>query len=286
MAQPCVAQALEPRAYSPSPTGTNFFLVSYGRSTGGVLFDPSLPVTDVDARLNIGALAYGRTFGVFDHAASATLAVPYVVGEISGNVGETQRSISQSGMADTKLRLAMNIIGGPALTPAEFAQHTPQTTLGASLSIEAPAGQYDPNKLINIGTNRWAFKPELGVSQPIGRWFVEGYAGVWLFAENSQWLGNNHRQQDPIESLQGHVSYTFRPRLWLAGDATYYSGGRTTVNGTRNANQQANSRIGLTMSIPAGKRQSVKFSWSDGATTRAGGDFKTLGIAWQYAWFD
>jgi hypothetical protein len=36
------AQELEPRAYSPSPVGTTFLLGGFGRSEGGILFDPSL----------------------------------------------------------------------------------------------------------------------------------------------------------------------------------------------------------------------------------------------------
>jgi hypothetical protein len=282
----CPAQELEPRAYSPNPVGVNFLVQSFARSTGEVLFDPSLAVSDVEARLNASIVAYGHTFGVLDHAASASLAVPYVWGNISGNVGDSRREIRRSGLADAQLRVAVNLIGGPALTPAEFARRIPQTSVGVSLTIVPPVGQYDSTKLINIGSNRWAFRPQIGVSYPTGRWYLEGYAGVWLFTDNTEYYGGVRREQDAIETLQGHVSYTIRPRLWLAFDATSYTGGRTTVNDRRNADRQSNSRVGLTFSLPAGARQSVKFSWSKGATTRIGGDFTTFGAAWQYTWFD
>jgi predicted porin len=147
-------------------------------------------------------------------------------------------------------------------------------------------GEYFSDKLVNIGANRWAFKPELGVSYPIGRWYLDAYAGVWLFTDNDAFFGGAKREQDPLASYQVHVSYAFRPRLWIAFDATYYTGGRTTVDGTRNADTQSNSRLGLTMSLPIGRSQSLKFNWSEGATTRIGGDFTTVGIAWQWAWFD
>jgi hypothetical protein len=155
-----------------------------------------------------------------------------------------------------------------------------------SLSIISPVGQYDQAKLINIGSNRWSFKPEIGLAIPRGRWDVEAYVGVWLFADNEEFFGGARREQSPIGTIQGHISYTFRPRLWLAFDATYYKGGRTTLNGTRNSDLQSNARVGLTLSVPASARQSLKFSWSDGATTRIGGDFTTYGIVWQYAWID
>jgi hypothetical protein len=182
--------------------------------------------------------------------------------------------------------LAVNLIGGPALTPADFSKRKPRTTLGASLVVVAPVGEYDPQKLINIGSNRWAFKPEIGISTPIGPWFLEGYAGVWLFMDNDNFFGGQHREQDPLASFQAHVSYTFRPSLWVAFDATHYSGGRTTINGSQNDDRQANLRLGLTVSIPVAKGHSIKLNWSDGAVTRIGGDFTSVGIGWQYAWFD
>jgi hypothetical protein len=280
------SQDLEPRAYSPSPVGVNFFVAGYTRTTGGVVVDPSLPLSDVHAELDTGVIGYGHTFGILDRAASAAVAIPYVQGDVAGDVGENRRSVSRSGLGDVRLRLSVNLLGGEALTPAQFAVRKPRTTLGASLVVGAPVGQYDSSKLINLGANRWAFKPELGVSHPVGRWSLDAYAGMWLFTDNDNYFGGARREQDPIETYQAHVSYTFRPRLWLAADATYYRGGRTTVNGEENANLLSNSRVGLTLSIPIGAKQSLKLAWTDGATTRIGGDFTTYGVVWQYTWFD
>jgi Putative MetA-pathway of phenol degradation len=278
------AQELEPRAYSPSPVGTNFLLAGYARSSGDVVVDASLPFSDIDAQLNFGTLAYGHTFGVLGRAANMLIVAPCVWGDVSGNVNEEARSISRSGLGDPRLRLSVNLLGGPALTPAEFAVRKPATTLGASLTVVPPLGEYYPEKLINLGANRWAFKPELGLSVPVGRWSLDAYAGVWLFGDNDEFFGGVRREQDPIGALQFHASYTFRPRLWVAFDSTWYAGGRSTVNGVEKSDRQENTRIGLTLSLPMGNRQSIKLTWSDGATTRVGGDFSTFGVAWQYAW--
>jgi hypothetical protein len=211
--------------------------------------------------------------------------MPYVRGTFSGSFGEQSAEIGRSGLADTQVRLAVNLLGGPALTPAQFAVRTPEPTIGASLTLVLPTGQYDPAKLINIGTNRWGFKPEIGFSYPRGNWYFETYMGIWSYTENSVFFGGVRRQEDPIGSLQGHVSYTIRQRMWVAFDATYYAGGRTTTRDTRDPDFQANSRLGLTFSMPLGTHQSLKLAWSDGATTRVGGDFVSYGIAWQYLWF-
>jgi len=279
-----LAQELEPRAYSPSPTGANFVLVTYGRTTGDVLFDPSIPATDVVARINAGAALYGRTFGLFGRAASIGFALPYVIGTLEGNLGGAFTSARRSGLADSRLRLAVNLLGGPALKPKEFGQRTPRTTLGASVVVVAPTGQYDSSKLINLSTNRWALKPELGLSYPRGRWTFDLYAGAWIFGDNRNFYGGSVRSQEHMTVLQGHASYTIRPRLWLAADATFYAGGRTAVDSVKKDDRQENSRAGLTLSLPLG-RHSLKLAWSEGTTTRIGGDFRTLAIAWQYLWF-
>ena len=282
----CRAQEIEPRAYSPSPSGVNFLVLVAGRSEGGVLTDPSLPVTDVEAKIGALGFGYGRTFAMFGHSANFAVALPYLTLDASGNIGEDRASASREGIGDTKIRLAMNLIGGPAMTPREFTQREPQTTLGFSTSLSVPTGEYDPSKLINLGTNRWALKAELGLTHPIGKWLLEAYAGAWWFEDNDNFFGGQRREQDPLASAQVHVSYTFKPRMWLALNTTYYQGGQTTVNGVGKDDRQSNSRAGITFSMPVGQKYSLKFNWSRGATTRIGSNFTSYGLGLQYGWLD
>lgn len=280
------AQSLEPRAYSPNPVGANFALANYGYQTGAIVFDASLPFSDVTAKINAGTLGYVRTFSLFGRSASAGLAVPYVWGSVEGQVNEEQRRITRSGFADLQGRLTVNLLGGPALTPKEFAATPPKTALGFTLVTVAPTGQYYPDKLINIGANRWAFKTELGLSQPLGKWAFEAYAAGWFFTANDDFYGGYVRTQAPIWAFQGHVSYTFAPRLWLAASGTYYTGGETSLDGQPKADLQENARVSLTASVPLGRRQSLKFFWAKGATTRVGADFTTYSVTYQILWFD
>lgn len=280
------AQELEPRAYSPNPVGVNFLVLGVGHSSGDVLFDPSLPLTDVNARITAGLAGFGRTFGLFGRSASAGFVAPYVAADVSGSVGEDRRDVQRLGFGDPRLRLAMNIIGGEALTPVQFATRRPRATLGASVVIVPPLGQYDSTKLVNLGSNRWSFKPELGFSQPLGRWYLEMYAGLWWFTQNDAFFGGTQRQQDAIRTLQAHVSYTVRPQFWFAADATHYRGGQSSIDGSDRMDALANTRVGITMSLPITARQSLKLSWSDGVATRIGGDFTNYAIAWQYTWID
>ena len=284
-AHPLNAQDLEPRAYSASPIGLRFVVGAVTRSGGGVLVDPSLPVEDVEASVNAFALGVGSTFALFGRTALLVGVMPYALADASGRVEEAARSVSRSGLADPRIKLAVNLLGGRAMRPREFAKSRSATISGVSVSVVPPVGQYYPARLINLGANRWSFKPEVGISRAIQKWTVEGYSGVWLFTANDSFYpGESRRTQQPVLALQGHASYTVRPQLWVAFDATWYTGGSTSIDGVEKADLQRNSRLGTTLSLPVTSRHSVKISYSTGATTRIGGDFNTVGVAWQFSW--
>jgi outer membrane putative beta-barrel porin/alpha-amylase len=278
------AQDMEARAYSPAPVGANVAVFVYSFQTGDVLFDPSIPLKDVKVTLNATAVGYGRTLGLFGRQTTVSAALPYAWGRVRGTVFEQAAEITRSGLGDLRLRVAVNLMGSPALSPREFAARKPATTLGASFSVILPTGQYDPRRLVNLGVNRFAFKPEMGLSQPVGRWTLELNAGAWFFTDNKDFFGGVRREQKPIATLQGHVVYTIRARMWLACDGTYYTGGRTILNGVLNQDLLRNSRIGVTFSLPVTRTQSFKVSWAKGLTALVGGDLNTITIGWQYAW--
>jgi|OpeIllAssembly_1097287.scaffolds.fasta_scaffold181539_1 hypothetical protein len=280
-----LAQQLEPRAYAPAPAGMSIFGVAAFYSSGDVVLDPSVPIENLQARVRIAAPFYGRTFGLFGRLANVGIIAPFAQADATGDVEGEGRSIDRSGPGDPVFRFAVNLIGSPALTPKEFSTRTRETILGTSLTVVAPLGQYDPAKLINLGANRWAFKPELGLSHPVGPWDLELYAGVWVFTANDNFYGGKVRRQDPLRTTQAHVVYTFLPNLWLSLDYTYYAGGATTVTGQQKRDRQDNSRTGLTLAVPVARQQSMKLSWSRGVSVRVGQDFDALGVSWQYFWF-
>ncbi len=282
------AQELEPRAYSPSPVGTTFLLVFFGRSSGDVSFDPTVPVTNAKAALYFPALAAGQTFGLLGRQALFTAILPYVWGSASGDVGEQQQRIARSGLANMGLKVSVNLRGSPALTPKAFAAVPHRNTIiAASLAVAAPSGQYDKARLVNIGTNRWSFKPELGLSYPVKKFYLDFYASSCFFTENASYFpGQSARSQAPLLAVQGHLSYVIRQRLWLAFDSTWYGGGSVRVNGGPPLNRLSNSRLGGTVSAPVAERQSLKIAYSSGVTGRVGAAFSTVTLGWQYVFFD
>ena len=288
----CAAQELVPRAYFPAPVSSNALILTYGLSNGEILFDPTLPVTDASGTIHAPVVSYYHAFDFLGRSANVTGSLPFAVGNFRGMVDGADRAIRRAGMADVVARLAVNLAGGPALSLAESVKTRPsRSVLGASVKVIAPTGQYDPTRIINIGTNRWAVKPEVGYMGRAGRIVFDVYGGVWFFTANNAFAvtearpEGNKRTQDPIGAFELHVSYDVKPRLWISADVNYWRGGRTSVNGVESgATLQANSRLGLTGSVPLTGTQSLKVSYSDGVIVRVGGSFRVLTASWQYSW--
>ncbi|MBN2174328.1 MAG: transporter [Bacteroidales bacterium] len=280
------AQDLDPRAYIRLPVKTYTLITGYSYSYGAVLTDLSYPIQDLDARVHSGTIGYAQTFSLFGLSAQAMMAVPYVWSDLSGSVVGQQQCASLNGLADSRLRLTVLVLGGPAAGLAELINAPRKTIIGVSMSIGVPTGEYSSDMLINIGTHRWSFKPEMALSQPLGkRWLIDVYSGVWLFtANNSYYPGSSERSQDPLGSFQVHISYNITPRFWIAYNTTYYVGGKSTIDGITYDDRQSNTRIGLTSVLPVGKSNSIKLAASTGGIVRVGQDFTTFSIGWQHAW--
>lgn len=281
------AQDLDPRAYARIPVDMSFVVAGFSYSSGGMVTDVTMPMQNGHADVETPSIAVGHTFSLFGQTAQAYAALPYSWAQGSAEVGGQTQNITRSGFSDMRLRFSMLFLGAPAAKGEEFAKVPRQTILGTGLTLVAPIGQYFPDKFINLGANRWAFKPEIALSQPLGnRWLLDFYAAIWLFTANhSYYAGNSTRTQDPLVAFQAHISYTVMPLMWAAIDFTYYAGGISYVDGSDMDNRQENSRIGWTLVLPIGDRHSVKLSGSTGAIIRFGADFTTLAVGWQTLFF-
>ncbi len=283
---PCLAtaQSMEPRAYSNAPVGMNFLILGYVYQKGHVLLDPSVPIKDVNIEAHSALAAYSRVVDVFGKSGRIDLFVPYSRLTGSGTMGDREQERKMAGFADPAARFSVNLYGAPALTLEEFKDYRQDTIIGVSFMTTAPLGHYDDSKLANIGSNRWSFKPEVGVSQAFGSWTVEGIGGVTFFTDNDDYFDGQRREQAPIYSVQAHLIYNFESGIWAALNATGYVGGKTSIDGLHGDDEQRNVRVGATLAFPIDIHNSIKLYGSTAVETRIGGDFNTLGIAWQYRW--
>ena len=281
---PAAAQDLTPRTYWPAPNGTRLFIFGYAHQTGDVVTDPSIPITGVDSTIDSGVIAYQQTLGLFGRTGNFQLEVPYVDGTTTGMVSDEPGRRDVSGFGDIAATLTINLLGAPSMSPADFQElrQQPRPILGASLKIVVPTGEYEADRLINIGTNRWAARLQLGYIRPLSReWLLEISAGAWFFEDNDEFLGVT-REQDPITALNFHLVRRFSPGFWGSVDLNYYLGGHTTVDGERKADLQRNSRLGFSIAYPFRRRHGVKLGISEGVVTESGGDFRTITLNYVY----
>jgi hypothetical protein len=288
----CDAQELVPRAYVIAPTHWNAVNVSYSSNVGTVLFDGSVPITSATSNVSALTISYTHAFGFFGRTAAFTAALPYSIGNAQGLVFDVPKSSHLSGLLPAIFRLSANLRGGPAMNAEEFKRWHQKTIIGASFLFVPPTGQYDPTKLINLGSNRWSFRAEVGYSRRMGHWIVDGYGGIWAFTTNPEFFshdqffpGTNTLSQSPIGEFDAHLSYDFRPGLWVSLNGNFWHGGGTNLNGAQSPGTlQTASRVGLTSAIPLNKTQAVKVMFSRGTYVRYPGNYTSIGVGWQYSW--
>jgi hypothetical protein len=262
----------------------NFALLGYAYSDGGVTTDPSVPLTDADIQVHQALLGYARSLDLWGLSGKIAAVLPHAWLSGTASFMDQPHEREVSGLGDPRLQLSVNLYGAPALSLKEFAEYKQDLIIGASLQITVPLGQYDSDKLVNIGTNRWSVKPEVGISKAWGPLILELMASVTFYTDNDDFFGGRTREQDPLYSLQAHVIYSLPFGIWAALMGTYYTGGRTTVDGVRADDRQENTRLGATVALPVDRHNSVKVYASTGVSARTGTDFTTVGVAWQFRW--
>ncbi len=286
------AQDLAPRAYVITPLHSNALTLTWSFYDGNINYNGALPVSGATGTYSVPIFSYYHSFDFFGRSANITASLPYGVGNFQGTTLGAEPHLYRSGLLDSVYRFSVNLKGGPAMPPQKFIKWRQKLLLGASLKVMAPTGQYDPTKLINWGTNRWSFKPEFGYSQRWGNWILDGYFGVWFFttnpdfwSRNSYYAGTRSQSQNPIGAFEGHLSRSFKPRLWASLDGNFWFGGKISLNGVQNPlTRQTNSRLGATVGVPITQHQSLKVSYSGGTYIRYGGNYQNVSVAWQYGW--
>jgi hypothetical protein len=284
VAAPTHAGEIEPRAYANTPVGINFLLAGYAYTDGGLSTPGSSPIKDAQLKMNTGILAYARTLDVWGKSGKFDVIVPY--SHLSGTamVADQPRERKVSGFHDPLFRFSVNFYGAPALSMKEFPNYQQDVIIGASVQVSAPLGQYDNDKLVNLGNNRWFVKPDIGISKAWGKFTVELSTGVFIFSNNDDYFGGHTLEQDPVYSSQIHATYNLGNGVWVAVSVTNDYGGRQTTDGVRSDDVMNNSRVGATIALPVNRNNSIKLYASSSVHTSLGNDYNLGGILWQYRW--
>ncbi|MFV2058414.1 MAG: transporter [Thiohalomonadales bacterium] len=278
------SQELEPRSYINIPVGLNFVALAYGYTDGDIYTAPSVPIEDLALRVDGPLLAYGYTFGMFGRSTKFDFSVGRMCGFASAIFEGDNISRKFCGVTDTKVRLNYNFYGSPALTLKEFGTYKRDIVVGASFQINVPTGKYDTDYFFNVGSNRWYYKPEIGLSIPYRKWEFDFAVSAKIFGDNTELKKTFTLSQDPIYNLQLHIIYYIVRGQWIALDSNYFRGGDTYRNGSRSTVTSGNYRGGVTYSYAFNWQHSIKLLAHKGVSTRLGNDSVVYGLAWAYTW--
>ena len=284
------SQELEPRRWNHIPTGGNFGGLVYAYTFGDIYLIPALKIENATFDLQTIGAKYIRSFELLGKSARIELIQPYQIGHYKGLLNGAPATVDRSGLSDTSVRFAVNLLGAPPLAGKEFAAYRAsldsETIVGLGFVLQAPTGQYYEDKLINLGNNRFAFRPQLGVVHNFSsKWGVELTAQSWIFTENDRFYRGTRLQQAPLIAADASTTYTFRPGLWLAGSVGYAGGGITTVNGRSNHDSQENIGWALNLGIPISRQVAIKLGYVGTRTEVSTGlDTDTVSCALSVVW--
>ena len=278
------AQELQPRTLVNLPVRLNIVTAAAGYARGNLLLEPTLPIEDGKAELFTVIPGFFRTFGLLGMSAQAGVLVPWVTGTWRGRLAGADTSTDRTGIGDVQLRMSFNFAGAPAVTRSEFAGYRQRTVAGVTMAVGMPVGQYYPERLINLGTNRWAFSARAGASHLAGRFLLEATGSATVYTTNHDFYGGRTLEQHPFYDAQAHLAYGIRgAQLWAAGSIGYGWGGRTVVDGNPGQPLE-NVRASATLRLPLAPGHALKLVFIHGLHTRLGTDFDTFQGVYQYVW--
>ncbi len=278
------SQELEPRAMTNLPVGTNFLIGGYGYAQGNLLLDPALPIEGLNSNIHSGFTAYVRSINLFDLSAKVDVIIPYVLGDWQGDIDNVRTYKARNGLGDLRVRFSFNFLGSQAMNISDFENYKPENVSGISVQIIVPTGDYNANELINIGSNRWAFKTQWGFARNLDKWIIESYVGLWFFTNNTNFLNGNKLSQKPLYTIKMHVIRELPKKMWLALNVGYGIGAKTEVNGIPRDTEISTARLGLIYAVPIAKKHTLKFAYITGFRFNRGSDFDAISLSYQYRW--
>jgi len=279
------AQFRDARTYENTPVGTNQLELGYAYLHANASIDTSLIISGAKVKLHQGTITYTRYFGFLHRLMWVEAGLP--VAGLGGSVSGTNIQGSATGVGDSSYAVATLLKGGPALNEAQFEGYKPTATLGVSLTITAPTGLYQANKILNLGSDRWSFKPEISWSHPFGpeqKWKFDAYGNVYCYTDNIAYHGREILRQQPLPGLEGHLSYSFNDRLWASLDTRYSFRGTTIVNGVSQNNAQQNFILGSEMNISLSPRNSLLFEFAKALVHNNGPALVGFSVKYDYTW--
>ena len=283
---PPPAQAQLPaRFYWKSLSGASAVPLIYESFSGNTNpFDPAhnvMPDSKIDVTMAMAGYAFA--FPLFDRAAMGSVIVP--MGHISGEALLAGKSASQTarGYGDPMLEFDINVLGPSAQSDLPDAmRYEPGFSVDFLADLYLPVGEYDNDRSINIGQNRWYGRIGAPIVWQIGEWVpgrrttLEFLPAVWLYGDNDDYVGQTMKT-DPMFQLDAHLTRDFMERLWGSLDGCWYEHGKSTINGVEGDSFRTLA-VGLTLGYTINDNINLTFGYKSTINDSDPGDMQMDGF--------
>ncbi len=241
-----------PRMYWNAPVGTNI-LQAYFWTVSGNNISPenTQPQPGFDTDINIGILGYNRIIDIAGHSAIATAVI--TGGKVSGSLLNTKLR-SSSGLGDLYIQGVINLFGAPALSAEAFGTYKQDTVLSLLVGVTAPTGDYESDRVLNMGTNRWNVRIGLPFVQTLSSEWIFGeistleiLPSVWFYGDNDNSFGSKIAQ-DPLYTLEAHLTRNITPMIFVSLDYFVQRVGNSYTDGVQTGVSHTSDSLGATFS--------------------------------------
>lgn len=257
-----------PRAYMLTPADSQI-LTAYGLFLdGNQNLDPGATSRNLDLDVDVGVLQYTHSFSLFDNACGAFLIAPFGSTEGTFNFPRFSLTGKSSGLADIQLGGVFGLYGSPALEVADYLTYDPGFSLGLLAKLTAPTGEYDENKVINLGSNRWGLQVGVPMGYYLGESFLDDelttfelLPSVFFFGDNSDPFRAGESSQDPLFQIEAHITRNLSRMVWVSLDANYQYGGETSTDGISGNDSRESFGLGGTIGVNLSKTLSINATY-------------------------
>jgi hypothetical protein len=283
------AQDLEPRRWSQLPIGQNFASLTYAHTNGDINVDPTIGIEDATMNVDTALASYIRSFKLANRSARIEVRQAWHNGHWDGTVNGVPTKIERNGISDTIVRVAINLVGPPPLSGKEYgayrAAHESETIVGAGIAVHLPTGEYFEDKLINLGNNRFTFRPQLGIQHRHRNWTFEATAMAWIYTDNDEFFGGRRLEQDNFYTLDGTAIYSFNSGIWASASAGIGVGGRSRIDGIVNDDRRKDVGWAIAGGFPISRMLGARVRYFDSDRHNfIGNNSQTFSIGLSASW--
>jgi hypothetical protein len=275
---------VEPGLWAHIPVERHFVGIGYVKTEADILVDPNLKLEDVELDMDTWAAKYIYSFESFGKSSRIDITQGYQEGHWKGLLDGVYAETSRKGASDTFIRYAISLYGAPPLKAGDYVAYRRkqdgETIVGAGLAVRLPTGEYDDERLINLGQNRFAIRPQVGIEHNRGPWTFEATSEVAFYSDNNDFYNGSRLEQDPLLKIGASAEYTFYPGFRATVAYAYDYGGETSVNNVKSDNRKQNEAWAMSITCPLNATTGVKFSWVQTDTQESTGlDSESFAVA-------